>query len=199
MLNEAKSAFGGKRIILGLMTAFILFIFSSGPARALTTKPSPAPTLVATPAAQKSNYILPYPGILPDHPLYFLKMLRDRILDLFTQAPLKKTEFLILMADKRLGAGKTLIDYGKINLGETTISKGENYLERAVSSISQIGSKGEKGNEVLDKLKESLAKHIEVLQEVQQKVPEEAKSGITNALERAQKGYQKVLEIKGQK
>ena len=39
------------------------------------------------------NYQLPYPGrILPDHPLYFLKMIRDRIWLFFTTNSLKKAE-----------------------------------------------------------------------------------------------------------
>ena len=51
------------------------------------------------------NYPLAYPGILPDNPLYPLKMLRDRIVFFLINDPFKKAEFNLLQADKRLGAG----------------------------------------------------------------------------------------------
>jgi len=161
-------------------------------------KTSPA-IAVASPAAQKVDYVLPYPGILPDHFLYPIKMLRDRILDLFIRDPIKKTEFLILMADKRLGAAKTLFDFGKINLGETTFSKGEKYLERAVDETKEAQRLGKNINGLLDKLEKTTRKHIEILEEVLTKAPESARPGLTNALQNAQKGYQRVKELKDKK
>jgi len=200
MLNKVKSAFGGKRLILSLPLSFFFLVFLTQVAFAQTTPtPTLPPTGGATTAATKVEYTLPYPGILPDHLLYPIKMLRDRIMDFFIREPIKKTEFLILMADKRLGAGKTLIDYGKINLGEVTLSKAEKYLERAVSQASVGRQQGKEANNILDKLEKSVRKHVEVLEEVLEKAPESAKPGIKNALENAQKGYQRVLELKGGK
>ena len=194
MLNRVKSAFSGKRLILSLSLSLAFLVFLAG---VIVAQTRPTPTPIPTPAATKVDYVLPYPGILPDHILYPAKMLRDRILDFFIREPIKKTEFLILMADKRLGAGKTLIDFGKVSLGETTLSKGEKYLERAINSASQVRQQGKNVNDLLDKLEKSTRKHIEVLEEVSQKAPESAKPGLENALENAQKGYQRVLELKG--
>ncbi len=73
----------------------------------------------------KVDYFLAYPGMLPDHPLYFLKMARDRVWLWLTPDPLKKAELLLLFADKRLGAGKALIEGNKIKLGVTTVTKAE--------------------------------------------------------------------------
>ena len=39
------------------------------------------------------KYELPYPGILPDNPLYFLKQIRDWIMERLITDPLKKIEF----------------------------------------------------------------------------------------------------------
>lgn len=113
---------------------------------------------------RKPEYLLPYPGILPDHPLYFLKQIRDGILDRLIVDPLRKTEFLVLQADKRLAMGKTLAQQGKGSLAETTISKGEKYMERAVSGLSAFKSTGRPVPvSLIDTLERATEKHVEVL------------------------------------
>jgi hypothetical protein len=72
---------------------------------------------------EEVDYFLPYPGILPDHFLYPLKMIRDRIWLWLTINPLKKADLLLLFADKRLGAGKALVEGNKIELGINTLTK----------------------------------------------------------------------------
>src|ERR1035437_474186 len=72
----------------------------------------------STPSAQIRDvqYDLPYTGILPDNPLYFLKALRDNILNSLITDPLKKARFDLLMADKRLGGAVDLINKDKDDL-----------------------------------------------------------------------------------
>jgi hypothetical protein len=41
---------------------------------------------------QKIDYDLPYPGLLPDHPLYFIKAGRDKITELITRDNIKKAK-----------------------------------------------------------------------------------------------------------
>lgn len=114
---------------------------------------------------KKPEYLLPFPGILPDHPLYFLKQVRDGILDKLIVDPLRKTEFLVLQADKRLAMGKLLVEQGKGSLAETTISKGEKYMERAISGLSSFKSTGRPvPASIIDKLARSTEKHLEVLE-----------------------------------
>ena len=71
------------------------------------------------------EYTLPYPGILPDSPLYFLKTARDKIVSFLISDPLKKAEFNLLAADKRLNSGIFLFNKGKekYKLALSTISK----------------------------------------------------------------------------
>ncbi len=187
-----------RKIFLGLLL-MILFSLILGKTT-LAAIPTNNLLKVASPTAQpKVNYSLPYPGILPDHPLYSLKMLRDRLVDFLLRDPLKKAEFLILMADKRLGAGKTLLESQKADLGQTTINKGEDYLLRAIETTRLAKEQGKDTSGLTEKLESSIAKHLEVLGEVLQKAPEQAKPGLQNALKNSQKGYQKVLELKSKK
>lgn len=138
---------------------------------------------VATQTAQKSvDYLLAYPGpISPDHPLYFLKMVRDRVWLWLTTDSLKRTELLLLFADKRLGAAKALIEGNKVELGVSTVTKAEKYLQRAVSQ--EAISRGKEDTRVLlEKLSLAAAKHEEVLLGLQEKVSDEAKGVLETAL-----------------
>lgn len=118
------------------------------------------------------KYDLPYPGILPDNPLYFLKMIRDRIVGFLISDPLKKAEFDLLQADKRLNAGIYLLDKNKdknARLAQSTISKGEDYFEKAIEKVDQAKKQGLDTKDILRRLSEASKKHQEVLQSLEAK------------------------------
>src|SRR3989337_1880549 len=69
------------------------------------------------------DYYLPYPGLLPDHPLYWLKMVRDRVRLWLAFNQVKKAELLLLYADKRLGASKAVAEGNKVALATPRASK----------------------------------------------------------------------------
>lgn len=115
---------------------------------------------------KKVEYLLPFPGVLPDNPLYFLKASRDRIMEFLIVDPVRKAEFYVLQADKRLGMTVQLLDKGNTTLAETTLSKGETYMDKAVSTVVNYKASGkEVPGYLVDRLTKSLAKHIEVLSE----------------------------------
>lgn len=154
----------------------------------------------ATPTAKaKVDYTLPYPGILPGHPLYFLKMARDRVVGWFISDPLKKAEYNLLQADKRLNSGLFLLEKGKADLAESTISKGEVYLGQALDEMEKAQKAGRDTSALVSKLSLATLKHQEVLTEVLEKAPESAKKGIQNALEKSQKGIERVREVQKKK
>jgi hypothetical protein len=135
-------------------------------------------------ASQSIDYYLPYPGILPDHPLYWLKMLRDKILLLVTRDPIAKTERQLLYADKRLGAAKALIEGGKIQLGVTTATKGEKYLEQVISSVEELDSQNKISSELKQKVFTSALKHHQVLTQAGSNLSGEAGNLINQAAEK---------------
>lgn len=125
--------------------------------------------IVAQENTQPDDYQLPYPGILPDSPLYFLKTTRDKIVSFLISDSLKKAEFDVLQADKRLQAGVKLIEKGKEDLAEETISKGENYFEEAVSKIEEAKREGKDVKPLLETMSASVKKHQEVVGQLQKK------------------------------
>ena len=158
--------------------------------------PSPQATAPSADGATKVDYYLPYPGILPDHSLYSLKMLRDRVWLFLTMDPVKKGELLLLFADKRLGAGKALIEGGKTELGISTLTKGEKYLEQSVSQAEKARQSGKNAEALIEKLSVAALKHEEFLKELLIRVPDQSKPALQEALRYSQEGYQKVTGMK---
>jgi hypothetical protein len=64
-------------------------------------------------AYAQESYKLPYPGILPNHPLYRIKEFRDNLLERLTRDPIKKVELHLLFADKKIAAAQFLADNHK--------------------------------------------------------------------------------------
>jgi hypothetical protein len=141
---------------------------------------------------QKVDYYLAYPGILPDHPLYWLKMLRDKVALFLTKKPLARLERLLLYADKRIGAAGALIEGNKVELGLTTADKAEKYLEQAVGEFEGLAKAGEAQPELRDRLEKALLKHQEVLVNLLDKVPDQSRAILDQALEKSEQNYQKI-------
>ncbi len=145
----------------------------------------------------KVEYELPYPGLLPDNPLYALKQFRDWLLDKLIVDPVKKAEFYILQGDKRLSMGILLAAKGNSALSEQIISKGEKYMSNAVDALLSLKSQGKDVPAyIVDHLTKALAKHVEVLQEQVAKAADSQKAALTGSLELAKKLQEKLSQLK---
>ncbi len=171
------------RTVLFVLILFLLVGKVAIPAFAVTPI-IPEPTTETIKPIQKVEYLLAYPGILPDHPLYKLKALRDAILEFIISDPLKKTEFYILQADKRLGMGMALINEQKSQLAETTVSKGTKYLIKAVDQIALYAKNGTPTpGYLVDRITKSLQKQEEVITELITKAQDSDKTGLIASLD----------------
>src|SRR3989338_9242539 len=150
-----------KKIII-LIVSFIFF-FSVVASLAQET---PKEDTTSTPSSVKTiDYALPYPGLLPDNPLYVLKAVRDRIVEILISDPIKKANFYLLTADKRLNEGVSLFNKGekKYALGETAVSKGENYFEKGIAQIEKAKKQGIVTLDVSQRFHLASLKHIEII------------------------------------
>jgi hypothetical protein len=136
----------------------------------MVTPMDAAPTAVPTPAPV--DYALPYPGLLPDHSFYFLRAARDKVMAFLISSPLKKAEFDLLQADKRVEASYLLVTGGKDKsvLAYSTFSKAQNYFEEAVTKASDAKKEGMDIHEIAKRLSLANRKYVEVLNEVETKV-----------------------------
>lgn len=140
------------------------------------------------------EYDLPYPGILPDSPLYFLKAIRDNLLVFFIPDPLKKSEYDLLMADKRLGSAKSLVDFKKYDLAITTLSKSGNYFDKAIQEVAQAKRQGKNIDSILDKLWTASQKHQEIIYQMGQKTTGDTRYNLELLQVRA-KTFQNTVEV----
>lgn len=148
----------------------------------------------------KVNYELPYPGLLPDNPLYFLRIIRDKTVGFLISAPLKKAEFDLLQADKRLNAGIQLFNSAKQNekkmkLALSTISKAENYFEAAIQKVKEGRKQGMETRGIINKLINSSKKHQEVLSSFQKKAAQNFRPGFDLELQRAVSFEKEVISL----
>lgn len=116
---------------------------------------------------------MPYPGILPDHPLYALKVARDRALDYTTRDPVKKARLYLLFSDKRVAMAEALIEKGKIKPAISTLSKGEKYFLQISTLLKTSKSQGSGAPEdLILQLKLSNQKHREVIDTLLRQLPQ---------------------------
>mgnify|MGYP000229957680 CR=1 FL=1 len=122
---------------------------------------------------EKVVYQLPYPGILPDNPLYVFKALRDQIQAFFIRDYQKKAETYLLYSDKRVNMAMFLLEKGKINLAITTFSKGEKYFLKIPPLLKEAKRQGQQiPSDFIDKLKLANAKHKEIADNFLKKIPQ---------------------------
>lgn len=127
---------------------------------------------ISTPQ-EKVVYDLPYPGILPDHPLYFLKIMRDRSTEFLTRDTVKKAQLYLLYSDKRVAMAMALSKKGKSQLAITSFSKGEKYFAKIPELLKTAKSQGSPAPSSFNEtLKLSNAKHEELIGELFKTTPE---------------------------
>lgn len=155
-----------------------------------------AQAISTSPAALNVQYDLPYTGILPDSPLYFLKALRDNVLNFLITDPLKKSEYGLLMADKRLGAAEMLINKGKVDLAITTLSKSGNYFYLAIQQAAIAKKQGDNVNDVLSKLLTASLKHQQIIFNMEKQTTGDARLVLQVSQKRAEDFQKSVEQLK---
>lgn len=183
--------FNALKVFILFLVVFSVFLITGHPtgAQELIT---PEPTIAAMPAVVK--YDLAYPGILPDHPLYKLKVLRDKISEALILDPLKKIEFYLLQADKGILASAILVDKNKIDLAAQTALKAENNYTLLAGELNNLLKRPNKS--FFDKLETANLKHQEVLQKLSERVPQDKKKIFDQVINFAKSNLQTVEAYK---
>ncbi len=119
------------------------------------------------------EYKLPYPGLLPDNSLYFIKSWRDQLLLWITQGEVKKANLYLLLADKNLVMGKILWEKGNEDLSLKTFEKGERYLLTGVIALQISKNREDLPPGLRDKFELSGKKHELVLNSVKDLIKDE--------------------------
>lgn len=114
---------------------------------------------------KKVIYELPYVGILPDNPLYFIKQIRDKIIELIIRDYQKKADFYLLSSDKQAGIAIQLNKKGKTKLALQSLSQSELLSLKIYSLYVNSKKQGVTFNEsFIYRLKLSNVKHRQVIE-----------------------------------
>jgi len=143
------------KLIFGLVLAILLLLT---PINSYAQETTVTPT--SAPSAQTSSYTLPYPGILPDSPFYKLKLMRDKLILMFTTDPARKIEFYILQADKQTAMIPILMTQNKKNLAAKIALRAEDNITQITFVYKSKNDKPTK--DFYKKLEASIQKHQEI-------------------------------------
>jgi len=155
------------------------------------------PTPTQTQAAQThTEYGLAFPGMLPDHPLYKLKVLRDKITAASIFNSLKKIDFYVLQADKGILATAMLIDKNKIDLAQETALKAENNFTLIAPQLYMLPKKPNK--DFFKKIKTAGLKHQEVLRSVINRIPKDKQKAFENVIDFSKRNLKTIEEYRTQ-
>lgn len=194
-----------KRLVfLFISILFITFVFPiSGTYAQERVVQTDTPLGVEMPASPGSettpkrvNYELVYPGMLPDNPFYILKVVRDGLVKMLINDHFKRAKFSLLNSDKRIFAGKLLLDKGKDKLAVETIEKSNNYLDDTISSIRDLKKQNPKSPDAepfIQQVRISILKHNEFINDMTPFVDKGVSSGFNVQKERL-KNAQKTIE-----
>lgn len=147
------------------------------------------------------DYLFPYPGrVLPDSPLWVVKALRDRLWLFLTTNTGKKAEIKLLFADKRIVMSKTLFEKEKPEMAYSTLTKAEKYLVEACNLEEENRRQGMDTSGFLNRLSKASLKHRQVIDEILEIAPEDARPGIIKTQDYSKEVYNKTksaLESQG--
>lgn len=151
-------------------------------------------TMSSSVFAQSADTKLPYPGLLPDSPIYFLKSIRDKVKGFFIFSEDGKALYALTLADKRLSEAKALSDKGEDELASVTAEEAGKESESAQEHLTKAESEGKDVTAIVAKLAANSARQQAVLAKVLEKVPEQAKAAIERAMEMSKKGLSRAQE-----
>ncbi len=146
------------------------------------------------------KYNLAYPGkVLPDSPFWSLKALRDKVWLAITTDLGRKAELKLLFADKRVAMSKILFEGEKCEVGYSTLTKAEKYLEEASIQEEKNREDGFNTTQFLKSLALASLKHRQVIDEILAIAPEDAKPGIVELRKYSEDVYEKAKHALNEK
>lgn len=141
-------------------------------------------------------YNLPYSGILPDNPLYPIKIVRDRLLEFLTRDYYKKAQVYLLFSDKRVSMSIGLADKGKWSMATSTLTKAEIYTQKVIDLAITSRKQGVTfPQEFIDKVRQSNEKHLEVIENLLKDAPQQEQQNLQESIKINKKNRDRISSI----
>lgn len=146
--------------------------------------------------AQAQTRGLPEPGMLPDHPMYFLTIASEGIGTLFTFGDASESKRALELSEKRLAEARALADQGKTGATGRALERYRAQLDRALTEAEEARANGKNVDEILSRVSEATSTHQTVLSKVYDRVPEQARPGIERAMEASERGHERAQKAR---
>ncbi len=138
------------------------------------------------------DYQLPYPGLLPDNPLYVFKEMRDNMQVMTAPGPLEKSKAQLQIADKNMAAAVELSAKGKHQLAGERIAKAQQFIAKIIATMTSQATTAKVSQDQRTDFKTTLSKanmkHREAIESLMRNTP-------SGQVEQLEKLRQKNIEL----
>jgi hypothetical protein len=190
-----------KQLILSIVTLFIsiYILLATAYAQEIKTSLTPADSAGTVPVTSPTpvDYPLPYPGMLPDNPFYFLKVFRDNLTAFFLSKPIDKANFDLMQSDKNVQASYLLVtqQQGKTLLAFQTFSQAQDDFEQALMQAENAKKQGYSTKELADKFSNANQKHEQILQAIAQETNQKSSQTVQKEQNRAETFAKEIMSL----
>jgi serine protease AprX len=135
------------------------------------------------------------PGITPDSWLYGFKKFFENVDMFLTFDEVERAEKYVQYAELRLVETKEMIEKGKPEFVDDLLNEYEVNLEKGNKISKHAHQTGKNIEKLTELIAVTTSVHIDVLEDVLQKVPEQAKPAIEKAIGFSKKGNEEALDV----
>jgi len=144
--------------------------------------------------AQNTNVVIASPGVLPDNVFSVFQDLLERFQLFFAFSPREKAHLHLQFAEKRLAELNESIALNKTDLIPVLTKKFEKEMNETMKEVNATKKSGQNVTELAEHVAAVTFKHHLVLQDVKQKVPDQAKDSIEHAINVSTHGHETAVE-----
>lgn len=126
----------------------------------------------ASPSYALSTYVLPYPSTMPGGIAYKIHLVEEAILKYWYFGDFGQFNYNLKESDKYLVEAKTLFEYNQYLLGFKALEKSDLYFKNTLPQLVKAKVHGKNISSYRALLNEASQKHIEVLTQLKNEVPE---------------------------
>ena len=136
-------------------------------------------------ASVQSQYVLPYPGVMPGNKLYRIYETYDLLRKYYSFGDFSQFKYNLSMSDKYLVEAKTLFEYRQYLLGLKALQNSDAYFKKVKPTLDSAKAHGKLVADKVNLLKQASDKHTEELLKMKSDLPKTfewkpEKSGSTN-------------------
>lgn len=142
---------------------------------------------------------LPDPGITPDSPFYFFDTLGENIGLFFAFGAEAKARKAVEIAGEKAAEAEAMAEKGDAAAAGIAVDRYGDMVSTAAQNLAAAAQSGEGFDAALAELMaKATSIHLSVLSDVLERVPEQAKGAIQNAMEHGERGAGEAINALGQ-